>query len=379
MRNVLTKIGRDPMKHVCTVFLLASLMTSPALAGSVAPDSVAARIARVAQKDSITVLVTDSGLGGLSVCADLDARVRRTGAYRKVRIIFANALPESNRGYNRMKTTEEKVRVFDAALHGMARTFSPDVILVACNTLSVLIPQTGFVATSRIPVLGIVETGVGMLFEQLSADPASTAVIFGTETTIGADTHRRLLIERGIDPGRLVTQACPNLAGAIETDVRSGRVSAAITGFASEAAGKISPGTGRVLAGLCCTHYGYAAGQFQAALGCRGTAERCDRRSQHPDERRPVPCREGPVDGTSGMHGRSDIAGRDLTGRGCFHRRIGTGSIAGDRRSIADPYVEQRTVSVRTGHEGMRVSRGPETGVSGDGWECTAGSGHSST
>ena len=229
-------------------------------------DSIAARIAQVTQKDSIIVLVTDSGLGGLSVCADLDARVRQTGTYRKVRIIFANALPESNRGYNRMKTTEEKVRVFDAALHGMARTFSPDVILVACNTLSVLIPQTGFVTTSSIPVLGIVETGVGMLYEGLSADPASMAVIFGTETTIGAGTHRRLLIERGVDPARLVTQACPNLAGAIETDVHSDRVSAAITSFASDAAGRLSPGTGPVLAGLCCTHYGYASGEFRTAL-----------------------------------------------------------------------------------------------------------------
>jgi glutamate racemase len=258
------------MKHACIGFLLASLMTPRAFAGPAAPDSVAARIARAAQKDSITVLVTDSGLGGLSVCADLDARVRRTGAYRKVRIIFANALPESNRGYNRMKTTGEKIRVFDAALHGMARAFTPDVILVACNTLSVLIPQTAFAAASPIPVLGIVETGVGMLYEQLTADPASTAVIFGTETTIGAGTHRRLLIERGIDPARLVTQACPNLAGAIETDVRSDRVSTAITAFASEAAGNMAPGTGKVLAGLCCTHYGYAAGRFRDALGAGG-------------------------------------------------------------------------------------------------------------
>ena len=248
-------------------FLLACLMTPPVFSAS---DSVAARIAQVAQEDSITVLVTDSGLGGLSVCADLDARVRQTGAYRNVRIIFANALPESNRGYNRMKTTEEKVRVFDAALHGMAHSFSPDVILVACNTLSVLIPQTKFVTTSSIPVLGIVETGVGMLYEQLSANPASTAVIFGTETTIGAGTHRRLLIERGIDPARLVTQACPNLAGAIETDVQSDRVTASITAFASDAAGRVSPGTGTVLAGLCCTHYGYASGQFQTALEAAG-------------------------------------------------------------------------------------------------------------
>lgn len=253
-----------------TLLLLAMLMAHSVHAGAPAADTVAARIARVVQRDSITVLVTDSGLGGLAVAADLDARVRKTGAYAKVRIIFANALPESNRGYNRMKTTQQKVRVFNDALVGMAREYAPDVILVACNTLSVLIPQTAFVADSPIPVLGIVGTGVEMLHDRLVAEPGSTAIIFGTETTIGAGTHRRMLIERGIDPGRIVTQACPNLAGAIETDASGSAVATAVQGFSAEASSAIGTRGGRVLAGLCCTHYGYAADRFRDALAANG-------------------------------------------------------------------------------------------------------------
>jgi glutamate racemase len=241
-------------------------------AGTPAADTAAARIARVAQCDTITVLVTDSGLGGLAVCADLDARVRTTGAYAKVRIIFANALPESNRGYNRMKSTQQKVRVFNDALHGMARQYTPDVILVACNTLSVLIPHTEFAATSPIPVLGIVGTGVDMLHDRLMAEPGATAIIFGTETTIGAGTHRRLLIERGIDSSRIVTQACPNLAGAIETDASGDAVASAIRGYSAQASASLEEKSGLVLAGLCCTHYGYAAGRFREALAAGGAA-----------------------------------------------------------------------------------------------------------
>jgi glutamate racemase len=245
-------------------------MIHSADAGSPGQDSLTLRCAKATQKDTITVLVTDSGLGGLAVAADLDARVRATGVYAHVRIIFANALPESNRGYNRMKTTQQKVRVFNDALQGMARAYAPDVILVACNTLSVLIPQTAFARTSAIPVLGIVETGVAMLYERLAAESSSTAVIFGTETTIGAGTHRRLLLERGIDATRIITQACPNLAGAIETDAAGDTVNAAVHRFVSDAAAGLGTKGGRVLAGLCCTHYGYAARRFTEAFAATG-------------------------------------------------------------------------------------------------------------
>lgn len=250
--------------------VLTACMTLVPLSDSTAQDSARVRIAQLAEKDSITVLVTDSGLGGLSVCADIESRARQTGFYRSIRIIFANALPESNRGYNRMKSTAEKIRVFDDALGGMAGLYAPDAILVACNTLSVLIPQTPFIAGSAIPVLGIVETGVEMMYERLVNEPHSTAIIFGTETTIEAGTHRRLLIEKGIDSARLVPQACPNLAGEIEADAQSDVVHTAVDLFVSDALEKTGGTAGPVIAGLYCTHYGYVASQFDTALRSQG-------------------------------------------------------------------------------------------------------------
>ncbi len=253
--------------------IVLCVMMNAALSESRAQDSTRSRIERLAEKDSITILITDSGLGGLSVCADIDRRVRETGVYRKARLVFANALPESNRGYNKMVTTAEKVEVFDAALNGMARWYSPDAILVACNTLSVLIPQTRFVRESPIPVLGIVETGVEMLYDRLSADPGATGIIFGTETTIGMGTHKRLLVEKGIDPSRLVTQACSGLAGKIEEAAGGEEVRTAINDFVTQALTRAPGQTGKVYAGLCCTHYGYSKGFFEESFRQKGVSD----------------------------------------------------------------------------------------------------------
>jgi glutamate racemase len=241
---------------------LLALASSGARVG----DSPLDRIARLARRDTIRVLVTDSGLGGLSVCADIEARARTAGGYRVLHLVFANALPEGNKGYNKMRSVEQKVRVFDAALHGMERWYAPDVILVACNTLSVLIPQTRFAAENRIPMLGIVETGVQMILERLQADTNSSAIVFGTETTIAAGTHQALLEKSGIRPGRIVTQACPNLAGEIESDAGSDVVGTAIDMFAADAGGRVKAQHSRIIAGLCCTHYGYVRDRFAEAL-----------------------------------------------------------------------------------------------------------------
>jgi glutamate racemase len=231
------------------------------------------QLATIVQKDSITVLVTDSGLGGLSVCAAVDSLARVTGRYPQMRLIFANALPESGSGYNRMKSLDEKVRVFDAAIRGMVGLYHPDVVLIACNTLSVVYPLTSYAREAPMPVVGIVTMGVDLLEEELRKDPGSTGIVFGTETTIGAGTHKRLLMERGIPSDRITTQACPELAGKIERDARGEGVQEAIGQFAGEAVAKSGASTGRIVAALCCTHYGYCAGFFHAALAKRAGAD----------------------------------------------------------------------------------------------------------
>jgi len=231
------------------------------------------RFARIAGRGSVSVLVTDSGLGGLSVAAEIERYARETADSRLLRVVFANALPEAQRGYNTMGSAEVKVRVFAAALAGMTRAFLPDVVLVACNTLSVLLPRIR--RATDVPVLGIVELGVGALEERLRAVRDSTAIIFGTETTVAAGAHRSMLVGRGIEEERIVTQACPRLASEIESDAASDRVAAMIDRFAAEAMARITRQGDAVVAGLCCTHYGYCAGQFLEALRRNG-AHRCE-------------------------------------------------------------------------------------------------------
>ena len=94
------------------------------------------------KKEKVTILVTDSGLGGLSVAAHLEANFKKWHPFKEVKIMFVNALPSETYFYNQMKNTAEKVRVFNQALFGMTEKLSPDLIFIACNTLSVLYNQT---------------------------------------------------------------------------------------------------------------------------------------------------------------------------------------------------------------------------------------------
>src|SRR5687767_12596987 len=116
------------------------------------------------------ILITDSGVGGLSVCAYAERLVRTRGFKEPVRLTFANAAPENDYGYNSMPSREVKLQTFDRFLRNVTERYAPDFIYVACNTLSVLRPD----------LKGIVETGAELLLRELEADPRAAAIIFGT-------------------------------------------------------------------------------------------------------------------------------------------------------------------------------------------------------
>jgi glutamate racemase len=219
---------------------------------------------RFFQKDSVTIVITDSGLGGLSVAAAIERRLQQYRVFREVHLIFANALPDRDHPYNLMETTAEKVRVFDSALAGMSRTLKPDLILIACNTLSVVFPQTEFARTSDIPVIGIVEFGVEQIAQELEKDSASSVIILGTPTTIGQRTHVDRLAARGFDSTRISTQACNMLETEIQADPTSDIVRSMIEMYAMEALEKQQPTRpGELIVALCCSHYGFSRSVFQ--------------------------------------------------------------------------------------------------------------------
>ncbi len=212
------------------------------------------------------VLITDSGVGGLSVVACAERFVREHGFSEPVKLTFANAAPANDYGYNSMSTREEKLATFDRFLRNVTDRYAPDFIYIACNTLSVLMPDTPYVAKAAIPVKGIVETGVDLLLSELKADPRSVATIFGTQTTIDAGTYPRLLIERGIESSRIISQACPGLADTISEDREGTKTGVEIRSWVNTAIEKMHDTTVPVIASLACTHYGYRKETFATAF-----------------------------------------------------------------------------------------------------------------
>ena len=218
-----------------------------------------------ATKDTLSLVIADSGMGGLSICADIVNGLQARRSYRSVSLTYFNAWPEQDRGYNLLPGMAERIRVFDRALSAMLR-FQPDRILIACNTLSAIYPHTPFSRQAPVPVVGIIDFGVDLIHAYLSARADSRVIILGTPATIEADTHRARLVERGIDAERIVCQPCDRLAGEIEKDPEGATVRAMVESYIRQAAEKFPDRRGPVAAALCCTHYGYSQRVFEAAL-----------------------------------------------------------------------------------------------------------------
>lgn len=215
-------------------------------------------------QDEWRVVLTDSGLGGLSICAALARRLSVAAENRPVRLTYVNAWPEPGRGYNDLPDIETRAAVFDGALAAMM-AFRPGLILIACNTLSVVYERTAFSRAPAAPVAGIIDAGVDLFAEALGRKPDAPLVLFGTRTTIGSGEHVRRLALRGVDAGRVLPVACHGLAGAIDKDPGAPDLAGLVDECVGRALRGRTPG-GPLFAGLACTHYGYVADLFRASF-----------------------------------------------------------------------------------------------------------------
>lgn len=222
-------------------------------------------IASPEEKENFSVVIVDSGMGGLSIGAEIARRLAKGCAFDKVSITYFNAWPDQDRGYNLLPDDSERIRVFDNAL-AATLNFTPNIILIACNTLSVLYRSTLFSRQTNIPVVGIVDYGVEMIHAYLASDPRRQTIIMGTLTTIAANSHRIMLATKGIAADRMVAQPCNQLATQIENNPKGPVVRGMIDEFISQAVNKLTDRKAPVAASLCCTHFGYSADLIQASL-----------------------------------------------------------------------------------------------------------------
>jgi glutamate racemase len=212
-------------------------------------------------KRNVLIALIDSGLGGLSICAEMEQALHRQPLFQKVSLVYFNVWPEQDRGYNTLPSVAERVRVFNNALNSI-KAYKPDLVMIACNTLSILYERTAFCRETSIPVVDIIDFGVDLIHTKLSEVPDSQALILGTRTTISENSHKERLVQSGIDAGRIKTQTCHGVATEIERDPDSKAVVDLIDGYMRKAAAKIKDKQSTVLAALCCTHFGYSSHIF---------------------------------------------------------------------------------------------------------------------
>jgi glutamate racemase len=260
------KVQCCPIIRGTVVLVLLFLQLFPSHS-TFSQNDVGGQIAHLFERDSVSILITDSGLGGLSVCAELEAQLSTLKSFKKVKLVFVNALPDVARTYNSMRSKEEQARALDKALEGFVRWYRPDAILIACNTLSAVYPETQFARTARIPVVSIIDVGARMIADRVKASTNPSVLILGTATTISSGLYEQELGKLGVLTTTIVTQPCQLLETEIQADPESDLVSNLVEVYVGEAMEKISkPPAGTLVVGLCCSHYGYSLGAFDRSF-----------------------------------------------------------------------------------------------------------------
>jgi glutamate racemase len=216
-------------------------------------------------------MITDSGLGGLSVCAGLEQSLAQKNLGQGIELLYVNATPDDRIGYNSLKTQEARIDLFDQFLKAAFNRYTPDKIAIACNTLSVIYDATDFASNATVEVKGIVDAGVAMVNAGMEKYPDHKLIIFATETTTEAGTYPRLISANKAD---ISAQECPGLAHAISNDASGEGCRNLLSGYVDEALQRFDDKPENVTVFLGCTHYGYQTEIFKTLLGERGCASR---------------------------------------------------------------------------------------------------------
>jgi len=194
------------------------------------------------------ICVTDSGLGGLSVCSYLVKQLKSQN--KKACITYFNSCYADNYGYNAISQRKEKIKMFDRALSGIEKCIRPDEILVACNTLSVLLEDTTFAKKTSIKIQSIVDTAITLVQQNLSTNEKIT--VFGTETTILENTYKNRLTAIGWPKSHIRQIPCPGLQTAISNQNHVRKKTAKFTMQADKESWYV----------LACTHFGIRKDAF---------------------------------------------------------------------------------------------------------------------
>jgi glutamate racemase len=199
-----------------------------------------------------TILVFDSGLGGLTVFSEVlkarpDAR-------------FVYAADDAAFPYGRLSENALVARVLEV-MERLIAIHEPKLVVIACNTASTLVlPRLR--ERFAIPFIGTVP----------AIKPAAALTQSGTIGLLGtAATIRQKYVddlEREFARGkRLIRHACPELVAAAEAKLRGERIDPAVFGAAAAGLRGQSGGDAIDTVVLACTHFPLVEDELRAAMG----------------------------------------------------------------------------------------------------------------
>jgi glutamate racemase len=229
----------------------------------------------------MNLVITDSGLGGLSVCAQLMALLKESTGSRNLvnlvdglKISYINAVPANKRGYNSMSGKVEQISTFEKILRNTKKLIKPNYIFVACGTLSVLLKDMQFKRDNNSLIEGILPLSFKLILDNLHQNSQATVLIFGTPTTINANTFQNEFSQNGIEKSRIIIQACPELATQISNDPEGSFVVKRIRYWVQQALSQLAAdNSGPFLVFLGCTHYAYRENLFRKSFILEGYSQ----------------------------------------------------------------------------------------------------------
>jgi len=187
-----------------------------------------------------TILVFDSGLGGLTVYREV------AQARPDARLVYA--ADDAVFPYGRLHDGELVARVI-AVMESLIKAHNPDLVVVACNTASTIVLPT-LRARFAVPFVGTVPA----IKPACAASVTKLVSVLGTEATVKRE-YTRALIREFAGGCEVTLVGSPHLAALAERDLRGEPVADA-TIAAEIAPCFVETGTGRTdTIVLACTHY----------------------------------------------------------------------------------------------------------------------------
>ena len=222
----------------------------------------------------MSLLITDSGLGGLSMLAHLvlELESKMIGeAGSEMKMVYLNAVPRDHYGYNDMTSAEERVRVFNGLLEKAEDRFQPEKIFVACGSLSALLDEVPYVEKHRQKIQGIGWIGRQLLTEAIQEKPDAPVFVFATPVTISEGLYSVTGLSGIQRPEVYIEQPCPGLANQISSKLEERAIFAEIMECCQKALEsaesdlKFNSHQDPIVF-LGCTHYSFRADLFVEAF-----------------------------------------------------------------------------------------------------------------